>query len=358
MTSGAARVIVVEPRDDPRWLEFTDVHPDALVYHHPAWLDVLSSVYGHELVALACVDAKGRFEGVLPLFRARRRRGGDRLVSLPHTPSAGPLAHTSEAAGALVREAVVMAATTRGQLQVRSPCPGLDGAVEGLVGTQWQTTYTRPLPDNPDELRFGDSRNHGAVMRAVRKASQHRVEIHVAESHQQLRAWYQLYLVTMRTHTVPPMPFRFFSTIWTRMRPLGLARLLVAERHEGARTSLLAGSLYFNYGRTVLYSFNGRREETLFARPNDAIHWRAMCDAISAGFTRFDMGEVDPPDTGLARYKLKWGTAPGPLFRYFYPEMRKMNPLLTESAARRFIAVPWQRLPLRVTAFLGERLYR
>jgi hypothetical protein len=351
------RVISVDPRHDSRWSQLTDAHPDALVYHHPAWLDVLSLVYGHELVALACVDGHGRFHGVLPLFRRPARRGDD-FVSLPHTPSAGPLVLTDDAAAVLVRDAVRRAAESGGHLQLRSPTAGLDELGAGLVGARWQTTYARSLPDDPDALRFGESKNHGAVMRAVRKAGKAGVDVRAADSEADLHAWYDLYLATMRLHVVPPVPFPFFSTAWRLMRPLGLVRLLLAEKRDGGRPLLLAGSLYFAYARTVLYSFNGRRGDALGARPNDAIHWQAMQDAIEAGFGRFDMGEVDPSDAGLARYKLKWGMEPEPLYRYFYPEVGRMNPLLTETPARRMVGVAWRRLPLRVTAAIGERLYR
>ena len=88
------------------------------------------------------------------------------------------------------------------------------------------------LPGRSEELRFGNSRNHSAIKRAVNKAARMGVEVRQAESEDQLRAWYALYLDTMRWHAVPPRPYRFFKNCWELLRPHGLMRLLLAEQHE------------------------------------------------------------------------------------------------------------------------------
>jgi CelD/BcsL family acetyltransferase involved in cellulose biosynthesis len=107
------RVAELDPRSDPRWEAFLGTHPNALVYHHPAWLDALSREYGEEPLGLACEDFDGALRGVLPLFRARglpfRVEGqgsGRRLTSLPRTPVAGPVATDRDATLALVTAAV------------------------------------------------------------------------------------------------------------------------------------------------------------------------------------------------------------------------------------------------------------
>ncbi len=112
-TAAILRVREVDFRQDPRWLEFISVHPDALIYHHPIWLSALESEYGRKCVTLACEDAEGRFQGILPLLQTRgvpirisRHQIGRRLSSLPRTPLAGPLATSNVVAAALVRAAV------------------------------------------------------------------------------------------------------------------------------------------------------------------------------------------------------------------------------------------------------------
>ena len=106
---GTRRVVEVDPRTDPRYEAFVVNHPRALIYHHPAWLEVLARENFVRPICLACEDG-GRLTGILPLFATRglpfgRQLTGRRLSSLPRTPVAGPLALNAGAAAALLRDA-------------------------------------------------------------------------------------------------------------------------------------------------------------------------------------------------------------------------------------------------------------
>ena len=362
------RVVELEPRSDPRWEAFLGTHPDALVYHHSAWLDALSREYGEEPLGLACEDERGDLRGVLPLFRARGlpvRVGGQvngrRLTSLPRTPIAGPLAAGREATLALVAAAAERARAEGGaRLQLKVDGPALDGLVDGVEGVPWLKAYALDLPRDPNALRFGNPRNHGRILWAVGKAAKQGVEVRPAERENELRAWYRLYLETMRLHAVPPRPYRFFEALWRLLRPRGLMQLLLAERRASGTSRLLAGSIFLMYGQTVSYAFNGARTADLRLRPNDLIQWRAINDAIGGGFLRYDLGEVSDDDPGLVDFKKKWGATPRLLYRYYDPALDTSDPGLLGSGSRlrAFGGGVWRRLPLELTAFLGDRLYR
>jgi Acetyltransferase (GNAT) domain len=352
----ALQVTDIDPWSDSRWLTFLTESEAALVYHHPAWLRVLKDAFGHEIVALACADSDGNLQGVLPLVRTKGKVAGDALSSLPHTPVAGPLARSNEATRALLQAAVKrVAAERRLTLQIRASGPGLDGLVDGLVGIPWVESYGRELPPTDEELRFRDARNHSTVKRAVKKAQKSGVEVTLAQSDDELRAWYRLYLETMRSHGVPPLPFRFFASAWNVLRPLGLMRLVLASLPG---RGLIAGSVFFLYGNGVWFAFNGRRKDDLALRPNDAIQWRAIHDAHADGFRRFEMGEVESDNPGLATFKVKWGMEPKFLYRYYFPVAPARRVFAAGTLAHRFVRAPWRWLPLGLTAFLGERLYR
>lgn len=361
------RVVELDPRSNGRWQAFVGSRPDALVYHHAAWLDVLSREYGEEPVGLACEDGAGGVRGVLPLFRARGlpfrvegQSAGRRLSSLPRTPVAGPLAADGDAVAALVAAAAERARAEGSRLQLKVEGRELDGLLDGLSGVPWLPTYALNLPDDPDALRFGNSRNHGRVVWAIGKAAKQGLEVRSAESEADLRSWYRLYLETMRAHALPPRSYRFFATMWRHLRPRGLMRLLVAEHREAARTRLLAGSIFLMFGQTVFYAYTGARTADLRLRPNDLIQWRAIRDAVKAGFRRYDLGEVSAGDPGLVDFKKKWGATPSLLYRYYYPPLdaEDRGPLESGSRLRTLAGGAWRRLPLGMTAFLGDRLYR
>jgi hypothetical protein len=114
------------------------------------------------------------------------------------------------------------------------------------------------------------------------------------------------------------------------------------------------------FGQTVFYAYTGARTAEQRLRPNDVIQWRAIHDAAREGFRRYDLGEVSEGDPGLVEFKKKWGATPRLLYRYYYPALASADSGLLESGSRlRTLAGSvWQRLPLGLTAFVGDRLYR
>ena len=354
------RVREVDPRREPRWAEFVDRHPDALPYHDPAWLTVIEEAYGHPTSGLLCEDPDGTVRGVLPLARTRGLLTGRRLASLPHTPRAGPLGDP-DAAVALVRAAVERVDAAGGErLQIKTALPDLHLAVPGLVRLPWEPTYVLGLPERPEQVRFGNSRNHTRIKGKVTSAERRGLTIRVADSDADLRRWYRLYLETIRRHAVPPRPLRFFRAAWRALAERDRLRLLLAEAPVAGRRRLVAGSLFLIGGRTVVYAKNGVDRRFLSLHPNDALQWRAIHDAVRSGFRRYDFGEVDEHNEGLAAFKAKWGAEAVPLYRYAYPAPRELEAgiLRPASPARRAAQAVWRRLPLTATAVLGDWLYR
>ena len=351
------RVVEVDAQNDPRWEALVSTLPNSLIYHHPSWLLLLEEAFGYKPVNLACEDANGQFRGVLPLFYKQGLFTGRQFSSLPRTPVAGPLACDDQAASALVRAAVERTRDESGaQLQFKLLSNALDGLVEGVVGAPWRETYILELPERPELLRMGNSRNHARIKWAVNKATKLGVQVHPAETEQELRAWYGLYLETMRWVAVPPRPYHFFELAWQRLHPRGLMRLLLAKQYEAGRARLLAGSLFLMFGQTVFYAFNGRRREDLSLRPNDAIHWRAIHDACAEGFRYYDFGEVTKDNQGLAEFKSKWGAEPKWLHRYYYPAPRELEISMLESSSRahQLLSTVWRRLPIKATVLLSD----
>jgi hypothetical protein len=353
--------VEIDPTTDERWDRYVGAHEHGLVYHHSGWLRALRREYGQQPVGLAIADGTGALHGVLPLMATRGlpvlRSGGitgRRLASLPRTPVAGPLADDREGLAQLVA-AAAQRTPPGAQLQLKLLEPRLDGLAP-VIGHPWRLTYVLDLPHRPEELRFGGSRNHATVKRAVNKAHKAGVRVRPAETAAELRAWYGLYLDTMRHHVVPPRPLRLFMAAWEEMRPQGTMRLLLAER----RGELLAGCVMLQLGSTVFYGFNGVRRDALEHRPNDAIHWEAIHSACADGFRRYDFGEVVERHAGLARFKAKWGTEARRLHRYYFPAPEE--PPATGDADQgglaRAATRAWGRLPLRATAIGGDVIYR
>ncbi len=319
------RVVLVDLRTDKRWEAFLASHPDAVIYQHPGWIRALEKEYGRECIALACEDTGGRLRGILPLMATRGLpwdlgggRARRRLSSLPRTPVAGPLSTDPKATEALIRAAIERGRMDASlQLELK-PHGELQKTTDELVCLPWRQTFVLELPGDPEELRFGNARNHSRIRWSVNKAARLGVQVRTAEGEQDLRAWYQLYLDTM----------------------------------------LLAGSIILSYGQTAFYAFNGCRRDAFSLRPNDLIQWHAIHDACRRGLRRYDLGEVAEDHPMLADFKSKWGAEPRRLYRHHYPNPAQDDAETKSYGLLMFAArALWQRLPLRITEKLGDWIY-
>jgi hypothetical protein len=213
------------------------------------------------------------------------------------------------------------------------------------------------LNEKPEDLRFGSARAHRRNIWAVSKAKRMGVQVRPAETEADLRAWYPLYLETMRYLAVPPRSFRFFNGLWEILRPRGFMSLLLAEQ-DGIGRRLVAGSVFLMLGHTAFYAFTGWRRADHSLRANDLVQWHAIQDARGQGFRYFDFGEVAGGQQGLVAFKAKWGGQPRQLYRYLYPGPDRVETGSLESdRAHRLAKAIWQRVPLTATAMIGDWIY-
>ena len=367
---GAAhkRVIQVDAAD-PRWDAFVARAPGATVYHHSGWLAALQHEGRQPLVKLAYEEPDGTLSGILPLMVTRGLPLGlggpsaaGRLSSLPRTPVAGPVATNDTALRALTEAAVGHARSAGLRLQLKQATGTLDGLVPGLQGSPWRLSYVKQLPDDPDRLRFGNSRNHSRIMWAVRKAQREGLKVREATTYADLRSWYRLYLDVNRWRGLPSRPYRLFQAAWEYLKPGGFLRLLLVHQRRERRDILLAGSMILMLGDTAFYSFNGRLREALPLRPNDLLQWHAMRDAAAASYRWYDFGEVEEGNEGLATFKAKWDTQTRTLIRYHAPPLPGDHAGYSGTRAkgwpRRAALRAWHHVPLGVTALAGDWIYR
>ncbi len=363
------RVVEVDSRTDPRWIHFIRAHPNATIYHHPLWLQVLNHEYAQPQLALACEDADGQLYGVLPLAYTRGLpasiggcRTKRRLSSLPRTPVAGPLSIDGSSAEALLWTVVALAQKDPlVQLELKTQSPAYQTLGARMAGVPWRQSYVLPLPANVTDLRLGRSSKHRhRIKNSVKKAMEWGLQIRPAESEDELFRWYQLYLDTMKRKIVPPRPFRFFLGMWRLLHPRGLMQLLLAEKERIAGREVMAGSIFLEFGGTVSYAFTGCPRQNFALRPHDLIQWHAIHNAVERGNQRYDFGEVPDDSQSLARFKSKWGAEEQKLYRFYWPPPENLDccSLPVGNWSKRLVRRVWSHLSLSTTAQLGDRIYR
>ena len=350
--SSPPHVIKIDPQTDLRWEAFMSNLSTDWIYYSPAWLQVLEEVYGYKPMHLACEDASGQVVGILPLFYSRGWRSGRVLRSV----FAGPLASDVHASAMLVQAAVECARAEPGtQLHLKITSNALDAQVENLVGVPSYQTYHLALPERAELFQLDVT-----IKRAIKKATRMGVEVREAQTERELRAWYEMYLHTMHKLVVLPNPYRFFQLAWQHLHAKGMLRLLLAEQVETGQRRLLAGNLLLQHGQTISFDSSGWREEDQSLRPNDLLHWRAIQHACARGLRWYDFGDVSFRNSGLARYKSKWGAEAKTAYDYSYPaHHHEMNGAKGHSrnATRQLMLATWQRLPARAVGLLSDWYY-
>ena len=156
---------------DLKWDSFLSSHPEGTIYHHPSWLKVIEEESGQEILKLVCTNNENEIVGIFPLQKTKGFPFGlggvpssKRLSSLPRTPIGGPLTTDEFATDKLIEEAINIVSENPDQLlQIKSYSTDLNKSVEVLKKHFWREIYIKEIPPHPDEIRFGNSRNHAAI---------------------------------------------------------------------------------------------------------------------------------------------------------------------------------------------------
>ena len=244
-------------------------------------------------------------------------------------------------------------------LQIKSFADDLNQKVQSLNKYFWREIYLKEIPDHPAQIRFGDSRNHTAVKRAVNKARKNGVTYRIVDSPEDLKKWHHLYLETMRFHVAPARSYNFYKYLWDTLHFAGLMQLAVAEIETNNKKTIIAGNILFYYKNMVAYAYNGSSRKYFEYRANDLLHWEAIFDAQRKGFKYYNFGEVSQGHIGLAAYKKKWSSSVWKINHYYYPKPAHVkDEMLDPGIIGGMKGIFWQLLPLRFTAKLGEFVFK
>jgi len=352
---------------DQEWIEFIQNYEECSIYHHPAWLKVLQEETNQKIVKLVCRNSSGKLVGILPLqftrgvpFRFGGIPGAKRVSSLPRTPVSGLVALNEDIADLLISNAIEISKnSSKHRLQIKSFNDNLNSHIKNLSKHYWREFYFTEIPKYPEEIRFGNSKNHTKIKWGVNKAIKNGVSIRYSNSEKDLSLWYDLYLDTMKFHTTPPRSFLFFKNLWKNLKSNNLMQLVFAELDENGKKRIIAGSIFLLFNKTVIYAFNGSSRKDFELRPNDLIHWTVIHEVQKRGFEIYDWGEVTRGQKGLAAYKEKWSSKKLEMYHYYYPDFEDKNEENIDSGTNEgMLKNIWNILPLKATSIIGSVIFK
>lgn len=335
---------LLDPRDRA-WLAFAESHSDANIFHHPAWIELLSRNYGYRPFIMALVDGSGEVVAGLPMMEIRSILTGRRWVSLPYTDYCIPLCRADDALPELC--AWLVEEYERGhtpRIGLRWQFPPCDG----IVNYSDCVLHLLKLAADVEQVQQGFKRTH---RQNIATAQARGVRIVQGSGLEEARLYYRLQLETRRRHGVPVQPLRFFDELARTVFSQGLGFVMLAYKGE----ECLAGIVLLHWNRSLIAKYAASREDRLNLRPNNLLFWEGIHWGCENGYELFDMGRAEAADEGLRRYKRGWGAEEIPLT---YASIGATQEGRARNRMQHLLKTVLQKSPLWVTRVTGELLYR
>lgn len=332
---------------DPRWLRLIGQNPTATIFHHPAWMETLSSCYQYNFFIFSLVDQNGNLCAGIPIAEINHHVTPRRWVVLPFSDYCTPLYHDEESLDKLINLLVdQQQAKQCPKVEIRAPLP----ARTGLQTSSKYVLHTVALNADPELVAKQVSRQQ---KQNVRTAEKNELRIVRGTSLEELGVFFRLHTLSRRKHGVPVQPWKYFKLLGRNVLQQGLGFILLAYKED---TCISAG-LFLHWQKTLTYKYSATDEAAQNLRPNHLITWTAMKWGCENGFTTFDFGRAEVTDAGLRAYKTRWGADETPLFYSYIPTA----PASVRSGNGRIASLLQKvirRSPVWVCQGLGELFYR
>ena len=312
---------------------------------HPAWSNVLRDALGHEIYA---VEARSHGEtcGFLPLAFVSTMLFGRFLVSLPYLNSNGVIARSPDVETLLVNRAVELADELDAKnLELRQERliehPMLNAVVTSKVHMR------RALPSTAEKLwKELDPK----VRNQVRKGEKNDFAIRTG-GEELLEAFYAVLSENMRDLGTPVYGKELFQSI-LRTFPQD-AELVIVNAGEKP----IAGALLLHGpGITEVPTASSLREFNSTCA-NMLMYHRLLLRAIERGQSTFDFGR-STQDAPTYKFKKQWGATPSPAFWQYYLRVGESGAMRPDNPRYERMIRIWQKLPLRLTQYLGPTIVR
>lgn len=335
----------LDPISDPAWLALLEDSRSVEAFHHPRWLELLSTQYGYSISA-RCIEAEGEIAAGIPIARIESRLTGQRLVSLPFSDICPPVLAEGADPGALasLAEALLEEQRRTGtEIIVHAPLPDMPGA---FVQPRF-FRHLLPLAADPAEVESHYSKSQ--VKRGIKKALREGLRAERRTDVPALDAFYGLHVRTRKKLGVPTQPKRFirrFSELFDA--GLGFVELVL----DGERP--IAAAVFLTYAGTMTYKYGASDARELGKRPNNLLFSEAIRWGCEAGFQTLDFGRTDSDNEGLRAFKRSWGASEEELSYTYFADREPSAELRVRDRA---LSAAIKRSPAGLSRLVGEALY-
>ncbi|MBZ9611720.1 FemAB family XrtA/PEP-CTERM system-associated protein [Rheinheimera maricola] len=323
------------------WDNFVTSNDDASFFHLSGWQHIIADA-GHQCYYLYATE-DNIIVGVLPLARVRSRLFGDALVSTPFCVYGGAVGAT-DVRRFLEQEAVKLAT----RLQVQHLELRYKTAQDNSLITRVQHAYFAcELANTAEQILANVKKKQRAVIRhALNEPLNYTLDQHDDD-------FYHTYSQSVRNLGTPVFSRAFFRKI-RQVFPQH-SEILTVRKDSKAVSSVLS----FYYNNEVLPYYGGGTLDAKALKSNDFMYYQLMCHASTdKGCTRYDFGR-SKLDSGAYNYKKHWGMTSVELpYQYALIRAQQLPNLSPNNPKYQLFIRLWQKLPLRISQWLGPMLSR
>jgi len=290
-------VEVIDPADVPEWDERVLQFPDASVFHSRGWMEVLRQSYDHRPCFLVH-RRDDEWQGIFPVAEVHSRLTGCRGVALPFSDFSPPLASDPTVLDSLWQTAFTLG--TRRNWRYLDTRGG--DSPDGDAASIEYHAHVLDLTPSLDELFAGFK---PTLRTAIRKAQKAGITVETAQSHEAVREFHRLQVMTRRSQGVPLQPASFFDNLHQFLIATRCGEIVLARREGTA----IAGAVYLWLGGRAVFKFGASDPRWLASRSNNLVMWAGIQSCRSRGIQSLHLGRTSIQNAGLRRFKLAWGAA-------------------------------------------------
>lgn len=312
---------------------------------HPNWLNVFHDGLKQDVFAIEA-QRHGETCGFLPLAFVNTMLFGRFLVSLPYLNSNGVIADSPEVQSALINRAVELADELNvNHLELRHEKPIEHKAINGSMASKVHMRMA--LPESSEQLW----KNFSSKLRnQIRKGEKNDFRI-TWGGEESLTPFYAVLSENMRDLGTPVYGRSLFESIlqnfpndaelaivWAGEKPISCALLL----HGRGCTEVPTASSLRDFNNTCA----------------NMLMYRHLLDrAVERGQKIFDFGRstIDGP---TFKFKKQWGAVPTPATWQYAVRRGELGAMRPDNPRYERMIRLWQKLPVRLTQYIGPLIVR
>lgn len=342
------QIEVIDPIKDKQWEELIPKDNYKFFFYDYNWANTLINCYKYKPYYIV-IKTKDRIKAIVPFLEVKNFIIGKRAVSLPFTDFCEPYLINKEFSSDFW-DIIIKYGKERKWDYIE-----LRGGENYFNTDNSYLYYLEHYLDLTKSIEYIYSNLKENCIRNIKKAKKIGVTVKTSSKYEDLVKFYELNLITRKKHGLPAQPFSFFINIYEQMFKNNKGLLLFAEIENRCIAAYIF--LYNDYLKAVVYKYGASDPKYLHTRANNLLMWEAIQFFKNKEFNVFLFGRTSIDNKGLIQFKDSW-TAESKKIYYYKYDLKKDNFLKSESKDLHFYNKIFNKFPIFLLKFFGEKLYK